>query len=51
MLKRNLIANYLGQGWNALMGLGLSPFTSSTGVTPIQRTGVKASGCIVYADR
>jgi hypothetical protein len=25
MLKRNLIANYLGQGWTALMGLAFIP--------------------------
>jgi O-antigen/teichoic acid export membrane protein len=25
MLKRNLIANYIGQGWNALMGLAFVP--------------------------
>jgi hypothetical protein len=25
LLKRNLIANYLGQGWRALMGLAFIP--------------------------
>ena len=25
MLKRNLIANYIGQGWTALMGLAFVP--------------------------
>ena len=28
MLKRNLIANYNGQGWTALMGLAFVPLYS-----------------------
>ncbi|MDG4595649.1 MAG: oligosaccharide flippase family protein [Candidatus Contendobacter sp.] len=39
MLKRNLIANYLGQGWTALMGLAFVPLY-------IQYLGIEAYGLI-----
>jgi O-antigen/teichoic acid export membrane protein len=39
LLKRNLIANYLGQGWTALMGLVFIP-------TYIQYLGIEAYGLI-----
>ena len=39
MLKRNLIANYLGQGWTALMGLAFIPLY-------IQYLGIEAYGLI-----
>ena len=39
MLRRNLIANYLGQGWVALMGLAFIP-------TYIQYLGIEAYGMI-----
>lgn len=39
MLKRNLIANYLGQGWNALMGLAFIPWY-------IHYLGIEAYGLI-----
>lgn len=39
MLKRNLIANYLGQGWNALMGLAFVPLY-------IKYLGMEAYGLI-----
>lgn len=39
MLKKNLLANYLGQGWNALMGLAFIPLY-------IKYLGVEAYGLI-----
>ncbi|MEW6694015.1 MAG: oligosaccharide flippase family protein [Pseudomonadota bacterium] len=39
MLKRNLIANYLGQGWTALMGLAFIPLY-------IKYLGIEAYGLI-----
>lgn len=39
LLKRNLIANYLGQGWTALMGLAFIPLY-------IQYLGIEAYGLI-----
>lgn len=39
MLKRNLIANYLGQGWTALMGLAFIPLY-------IRYLGIEAYGLI-----
>ncbi len=43
MLKRNLIANYLGQGWVALMGLAFIPIY-------IKYLGIEAYGLIgIYA--
>ncbi len=39
MLKRNLIANYLGQGWTALMGLAFIPIY-------IKYLGIEAYGLI-----
>lgn len=39
MLKRNLIANYLGQGWSALMGLAFIPLY-------IRYLGIEAYGLI-----
>jgi O-antigen/teichoic acid export membrane protein len=39
MLKRNLIANYLGQGWSALMGLAFIPLY-------IKYLGIEAYGLI-----
>jgi O-antigen/teichoic acid export membrane protein len=39
MLKRNLIANYLGQGWTALMGLAFVPLY-------IKYLGIEAYGLI-----
>ena len=39
MLKRNLIANYLGQGWRALMGLAFIPLY-------IKYIGIEAYGLI-----
>lgn len=39
MLKRNLIANYLGQGWTALMGLAFIPLY-------IEYVGIEAFGLI-----
>ena len=39
MLKRNLIANYLGQGWTALMGLAFIPLY-------INYLGIEAYGLI-----
>ena len=39
MLKRNLIANYLGQGWGALMGLAFIPLY-------IKYLGIEAYGLI-----
>jgi len=39
MLKRNLIANYLGQGWSALMGLAFIPIY-------IKYLGIEAYGLI-----
>ena len=39
MLKRNLVANYLGQGWTALMGLAFVPLY-------IQYLGIEAYGLI-----
>ena len=39
MLKRNLIANYLGQGWAALMGLAFIPLY-------IKYLGIEAYGLI-----
>lgn len=43
MLKRNLIANYLGQGWTALMGLAFIPLY-------IKYLGIEAYGVIgLYA--
>ena len=39
VLKRNLIANYIGQGWTALMGLAFVPFY-------IQYLGIDAYGLI-----
>jgi O-antigen/teichoic acid export membrane protein len=39
MLKRNLIANYLGQGWTALVGLAFIPLY-------IKYLGIEAYGLI-----
>ncbi len=39
MLKRNLVANYLGQGWSALMGLAFIPLY-------IKFVGIEAYGLI-----
>jgi len=41
MLKRNLIANYLGQGWTALMGLAFIPLY-------IKYLGIEAYGLIGF---